>query len=150
MKTFHIALLFIVLFGSVDNIFAAKPTGEMRIDLTSQNKVYETDLGNNLVLRIVKDSSVKHRHFGWILEVRYKPYRTNSSNLIYTNPTGTTADKSQVYAWHIASGEFPNRRVLLVKGHPQKIRIDLINPKTEGRGEDARFVSGKLKVSWTR
>lgn len=149
MRKLHIAILLVVLAWSVQSVFAARPTGEIKIDLIAEQKVFETDLGNNLVLRVVKDSSVKHRDFGWILEVVQKPYRRNSRNLIYTNPTGTTADKSQIYAWHVAGGEFPNQRVLIVKGHSHKIKIKLINPGVRGVGEDARFVSGKLKISWS-
>lgn len=150
MRKFNIAILLVMLVWGVQGVFASRPTGEIKINLTDKRKVFETDFGNNLVLRVVKDSSIKHRDFGWILEVRYKSSKRNFDNLIHTNPTGTTADKSQVYAWHIANGEFPNHRVLIVKGHTQIIKIDLLNPKIEGEGEDARFISGKLKISWSR
>lgn len=150
MRRFHIAILLVVLVWSVQSVFATRKSGEIKIDLTEKQKVFVVDIGNDLMLRVVKDSSVAHSDFGWILEVVKKPYRQTSRNLIYTNKTGTTADRSQVYAWHVAGKEFPNHRVLAIKGYSKKIKVDLIDPGVRGVGEDARFVSGKLKISWSR
>jgi hypothetical protein len=101
-------------------------------------------------LRVVKDSSVKHKHFGWLVEVVRKPYKRNSPNLIYTNKPGVGADQSQVYAWHVAGGEFPNERQIKVRGFPYSVKISLIDTKTTGKGPGARFDSGTLRISWTR
>lgn len=148
MKKIQTALFLLVLVFSFQSSFA-KMTGEIQIDLTDQRKVFETDFGTNLVLRVRKDSSVQNRDFGWILEVNYKSSKRDAKNLIYSNPTGTTADRSQVYAWQVGNREFPNYRVLTVKGRPQIIKVTLIDPKIEGEGENARFTSGKLKISWS-
>lgn len=151
MKKILFTLLLLVFgFTALQSINAMKPTGELQIDLTDDRKVVETDFGKKLVLRVLKDSSVEYKDFGWILEVKRKSSKRNLRNLIYTNPTGTTADKSQIYAWQVGSKEFPNYRVLTVKGQPQKIKVELINPVVEGEGENTRFVSGTLKISWSR
>lgn len=147
MKKIQTALFLIVLVFSFQSNFA-KPTGGVQIDLTDERKIFETDFGANMVLRVIKDSSVQHRDFGWILEVNYKSAKRGAQNLIYSNPTGTTADKSQIYAWQVGSREFPNYRALTVKGQPQIVKVTLIDPKVEGEGENARFTSGKLKISW--
>lgn len=142
-------LMVLVMLAGFDSQLAARPTGNFHVDLTDERRIFQTDFGTNMVLRVVKDSSVQHRDYGWILEVYRKPFRNGARNLIYTNKTGTTADRSQFYAWQVNSREYPNYRVFLVGSTGQMIRAELIQPRVEGTGENARFVSGKLQISWT-
>lgn len=148
MKKFIYIALFSIVFLLGQNVHAQNDSKSLTIDLTGKQKVYTQNIDKNLLLRIVKDSSLKHKDFGWIIEVVKKPYRRNSRNLVYQNKTGTTADLSQVYAWHIGNNEFPNRRKLKVKGYPLNVKINLVNARTKGENENSRFVSGKLKISW--
>lgn len=143
----YIALLSILL-SAVQIADARENANELTIDLTSRQMVFTRDIGADLMLRVVKDSSVNYRDFGWILEVVKKPHRKNSRNLIYQNRTGTTADLSQIYAWHIGDRDFPNVRYLKIKNNPVRLKINLKNPKVKGTGPDARFVSGKLTITW--
>ncbi len=142
-KLIFIAVLMTFLFA-IQSAYA----NELTINLTSSQKVYTQAIGKGLLLRVTKESSVKHKNFGWIIEVVKKPYRKNSRNLIYQNKTGTTADLSQVYAWQVGHGDFPNKRNLLIKNYRLNIGINLIKPKTKGENENAGFVSGKLKITW--
>lgn len=146
-KLIYIALFSVVLFIG-QSVNAQTNSGTFTINLTANQKLYTQDINNDLLLRVVKDSSVNNKHFGWIIEVVKNPYRRNSRNLIYQNKTGNTADLSQVYAWHIGNDEFPNRRRLKVKNYPLSVKINLISPKTKGEAESRRFVSGKLQISW--
>ncbi|HYP53022.1 MAG TPA: hypothetical protein VEQ42_05750 [Pyrinomonadaceae bacterium] len=84
------------------------------------------------------------------MEVVRVPYRRDSRNLLYHSRRTLGAHPSQVYAWHVASGEFPNERVLDVWGRPLSERVELIEPLTEGGGPDARFVSGEIRITWGR
>jgi hypothetical protein len=147
MKNKYSVLILIILFCNGQFLFA-KSSGEITINLTEKRKIHEVQINKDLILRVVKDSSVKHKDFGWIIEVIRKPFRKNSRNLIYQNKTGTTADLSQIYAWHIGSLDFPNDRKLKIMGYPLTVKINLLNPKTKGEGPDARFVAGKLKIIW--
>lgn len=129
--------------GSVN----AQARNKISIDVTDTRKVITRDVNKNLLLRLVKDS-INHEHFCWYVEVFRKPYRKNSANLIYTNKTGVTSDRSQVCAWQVSEQYFPNERELKVRGYPFAVKIALINPATEGTESSARFVSGTLEVSW--
>lgn len=122
----------------------------LSINLTDKRKLFTRNISKNLLLRVVKDSSVSQEHFCWNVEVIRKPYRQNSANLIYTNKTGTTADASQVCAWQVGDQYFPNEREIEVRGNPFVIKISLLQPKTEGTEADAKFTSGSLEISWTR
>jgi hypothetical protein len=124
--------------------------GELSFGVTDGRKVIARDMGAGLLLRAVKERSVTREHFGWRLEVVRKPYRASSRNLLYRSRRTLGAHPSQVYAWHVTSGQFPNLRDLDVRGRPITVRVELVNPVAEGDGPDARFVSGELKIIWTR
>lgn len=140
--------------SSVDAILDWKPAQNtadtISINLTDKQKLFTRDIGKELLLRVVKDSSVSQEHFCWNVEVVRKPYDENSTNLIYTNKTGTTADPSQICAWQISEQYFPNEREIEVRGYPYTIKISLVQPKAEGKEADSRFTSGSLEITWTR
>lgn len=147
--------LFIVIFSFVFCIGQtlqtnAQSSDSLSVSITDKRKIITRNIDKNLLLRVVKDSSVKHEHFGWLVEVVRQPYKRSSRNLIYTNPAGVGADASQVYAWHIAGNEFPSEREIKVRGYPYSVKISLINGKSDGNGPDARFISGTLRISWER
>lgn len=127
-----------------------KPGHTISLRVTEPRNVISRDIGDGLVLRLIKESSVNREHFGWRLEVARKPYRKNSSNLLYQNKAGRGADQSQVYAWHIAEQHFPNERALRVRGYPYTVRVVLVACQVEGRGPDAGFISGEMRISWER
>jgi hypothetical protein len=103
-----------------------------------------------LELHMVKARSVESDHFGWDVEVVHIPYRPESDNLFYTNPPGKGPDSSMVYAWQVADRYYPNERELPVRGYPYVVRVVLVNPRLEGSGPKAWFISGRLVVSWAR
>ena len=120
----------------------------LAFDVTDGRKVITRDMGRGLLLRVVKERSVSQEHYGWRVEVVRKPYRRSSRNLLYHSRRTLGAHPSQVYAWHVTSGEFPNERALEVWGYPVTVRVTLINPAAEGAGAEGRFVSGTIKISW--
>jgi hypothetical protein len=82
------------------------------------------------------------------VEVLRRPVTIDSRNLVYEALHGP--DPSDVEAWHVAEKQFPNQRLLDVKGYPITIRIQLIDPRISGKGPDAQFISGRLRVRWER
>jgi hypothetical protein len=149
-KLFGFILLSGIIAGFSASVKAQTASEIITIDVTSKKKVFTRNIGKNLLLRVVKDSSVKNKDFGWLIEVVKKPHHKKSENLIYQNKTGTTADASQIYAWHVSSGEFPNERELQIKDFPYSVKILLVDSKTVGEGPDSKFISGKLKVILVR
>ena len=100
-------------------------------------------------MRVVKESSVSRKYFGWRVEVVRGTHRRASRNLLYHSPRTLGAHPPQMYAWHVTSGQFPNVRELDVTAYPVTIRVELIDPAAEGDGPDSRLVSGEIRVSWT-
>jgi hypothetical protein len=129
--------------------YAAGLKGQgMSFRLTDKRRVITRDIGGGLLLRVVKERSTSQQDFGWRVEVVRKPYLRSSRNLLYHSRRTLGAHPSQVYAWHVTTGEFPNVRVLGVWGRPVNIRIELIDPVAEGVGPDGKFVSGEIRISW--
>jgi hypothetical protein len=129
---------------------AWQPAGTLSFDVTDGRSVITRDIGRNLLLRVVKDRSVSQEHYGWRVEVVRKPYRRDARNLIYHSRRTLGAHPSQVYAWHVDSGEFPNVRNLNVQGYPLTVRVELAQPVVAGTGADSGFVSGKIRITWGR
>jgi hypothetical protein len=151
MSKYRFIVIFSIIFCFGQIVSAnAQSSGSVSVSVTDNRKIITRNIDKNLLLRIVKDSSVKHKHFGWLVEVVRKPFKVGARNLIYTNNPGVGADRSQVYAWHVAGNEFPNEREIKVRGYPYSVKISLIDAKTAGSGPNARFNSGTLQVSWTR
>lgn len=140
----------IVCLGGRGSVSAAPQTGALTLDVTDARPLHTRRLGGGLVLRVVKERSAHHPHFGWRLEVVRAPYRRTSANLLYQNRAGHGADPSQVYAWHVSDAHFPLERELKVRGRPYLVRVELLDCKVEGRGPEAGFVSGRLRVTWGR
>jgi len=137
--------------GFAQTLNGALPGGMLAFDVMDGRKVITRDMGRGLLLRVVKERSVSQEHYGWRVEVvRKKPYRRSSRNLLYHSRRTLGAHPSQVYSWHVTSGEFPNERALEVLGYPVTVKVTLINPTAEGSGADGRFVSGTIKITWER
>ena len=117
------------------------------VDLLDDRRVVNRVINPDLLLRL-ENTSAGNEHQGWQVEVLRRPVNIDSRNLVYQAPHGP--DPSDVEAWHVAEHQFPNERLVDVKGYPITIRIRLIDPRISGRGPDARFVSGRLRVSWGR
>lgn len=146
MKTLFSSILLLFIL-----ILPAAAQNSLTFDLTDGRKVIRQNISKDLLLRVVKDSSVTQKDFGWLVEVvRRRTRGTNARNLIYTNKLGVGADPSQVMAWQIDDPVFPRNRRFQVRGFPFVVRISLIEPRATGKASDAKFVSGKLKISWTR
>ena len=122
--------------------------GDLTFGATDGRQVITRDIGQGLLLRVVKESSISQEHFGWRVEVVRRPRRRESRNLLYHSRRTLGAHPSQVYAWHVTSGEFPNVRELEVSGFPLTVRVELIDPVAEGDGPESRVVSGEIRVSW--
>lgn len=125
-----------------------KTRGELTFGLTDTRERVTREVGGGLLLRAVKERSATQEHFGWRVEVVRGPYRKDSRNLLYHSRRTLGAHPSQVYAWHVTTGEFPNVRELPVEGRALVVRVELINPVAEGTGSDSRFISGEIKISW--
>lgn len=149
-KFIFIGLAALLLCFVQIGIAQAQPNNSLTVNVTDKRKVITRSISKNLLLRVVKDSSVNHKDFGWLVEVVKKPYGEKSPNLIYMNKAGITADQSQVYAWHVADGEFPNERRIKVRGYPYEIKISLLDMEITGSGPEAGFVSGQIQISWSR
>lgn len=153
MKKLSLFLTIILCLCSVN--FAqtpgAKPTDKaLLFDLTDARKIITRDMDGNLLLRIVKERSVSQEHFGWRVEVVRKPYRPSSVNLLYHSRRTLGAHPSHVYAWHVTQGHFPNSRELEVRGRPLTVLVELLEPLAQGDGADAKFVSGRIRITWVR
>lgn len=145
-------LITIVLCTGVEafaqTVNSGRPGGSLTFDVTDGRKVISREMGRGLLLRVVKERSVGQEHYGWRVEVVRKPYRLSSRNLLYHSRRTLGAHPSQVYAWHVTSGQFPNERALDVWSYPVTVRVTLVNPVAEGAGPDGRFVSGTLEITW--
>lgn len=145
-----LSIQFTSLISMAQNGVAGQRDGTLTFSVTDERKVITREMGGRLLLRVVKERSVSQEHYGWRVEVVRKPYRRSSHNLLYHSRRTLGAHPSQVYAWHVISGEFPNERALEAWGYPVTVRVTLINPTAEGSGSDARFVSGTIKITWER
>ena len=143
-------ILCAAVVADAQRVAAGGRGGTLSFDVTDARSVITRDMGGNLLLRAVKEKSVSQEHYGWRVEVVRKPYRRSSRNLLYHSRRTLGAHPSQVYGWHVASGEFPNERELDVWGHPVTVKLTLLNPTVRGAGPDAAFVSGTLKITWGR
>src|ERR1700759_5735306 len=76
--------------------------------LTDGRQVIVRSINRDLLLRVVKDSSVKQKDYGWMVQVVRKPYKNSSSNLLYPIRRTLGAHPSQVYAWHVSHKKVPN------------------------------------------
>lgn len=142
------ALLCALLMLAPGAAAARQGVGELSFDVTDARPLFTREMGGGLLLRVSKESSVTQRDFGWRVEVVRGPYREGSPNLLYHSRRTLGAHPSQVYAWHVTTGQFPNVRELAVAGRPLAVRVELVNPVAEGRGPDSRFLSGGVRISW--
>lgn len=144
-------LIFLVVLFSFSSFTLAATEGDKTLSfpVTDQRKVITRSINPKLLLRVVKETGVNQKDLGWTVEVVRKPYRRSSRNLLYQRKMAGE-HPSQVFAWHVDEQVFPNERELDVKGHPVRIRIELINPEIEGDGPDRSFVSGEVKITWGR
>ena len=128
-----------------------KPSGRLSFSVIDRRKVIAREIGENLLLRVMKASSIKQQDFGWNVEVVEKTSNKSSfRNLLYHSPQWHGPHPSQVYAWHVGARLFRDERELEVRGHSYVVRIVLVNLVVEGEGLDRRFISGKILVSWRR
>ena len=144
---YRVLFFVLLLMGGVISISAQN---SLTFNLTDNRKVITRNVNKDLLLRIIKDSSVSQKDFGWLVEVVRRPPRKNSRNLIYTNALGVGADPSQVMAWQVGDSTFPSNRRVQVRGFPYVVNIVLIAPRAEGKASDSYFLTGKLKISWKR
>src|ERR1700742_4608910 len=132
MKRAIILPIVILLLSA--NLPAQSTLNTLFFSLTDGRKVIVRSINRDLLLRVVKDSSVKQKDYGWMVQVVRKPYKNSSSNLLYHSRGTLGAHPSQVYAWHVSQKQFPNERALKVAGYPITVRIELLKPAVEGEG----------------
>ncbi len=152
MKRILIVLVFLACVVSTDRAqsAASQRARSFSIELTDGRSVVSRRISRTLLLRLVKARSVESENFGWDVEVVRAPYRRDSANLIYANAAGKGPDPCMVYAWHVADRYYPNERELSVRGFPYVVRLVLVDPRVEGSGPKAWFISGRLVVSWAK
>ena len=117
------------------------------IDLLDRRDTLSRAMTPQLLLRL-ENLGDPNDHAGWVVKVLRQPVSIDSKNLIHNAPHGP--DLSDVQAWHVAEKQFPNERVIDVRGYPITVTIRLLDPQVTGKGPEARFVSGRLRVSWER
>jgi hypothetical protein len=115
------------------------------IDLLDDRRVVSQVMTPQLLLRL-ENVSAGNERWGWEVQVLRRPVSIDSRNLIHQTPHGP--GPSDVLAWQVAENSFPNERLVDVKGYPITVRIQLIEPRVSGKGADALFTSGRLRVSW--
>jgi hypothetical protein len=145
-----VSLLVAALAAIAGPATARSAPNRLEIDVTDVRDVVTRRIDAGLVLRIVKTRSVTCDDFGWDVEVVRVPEHAESPNLLYHNALGHGPDPSQVYAWHVAEGYYPNVREIPVRGQPYVVRVELAECRVRGRAVEACFVSGTLRVSWRR
>lgn len=153
MRKIILAFFCLAAFGGFfSRVAVAQTNDSVSFELTSSCHLITKNIDKNLILRITKDSSVTQKNFGWLVEVVRRPASPNSRNLIYANRLGVGADPSQVMAWQVSGQDvnFPANRHLNVRGTPYTIDIALLDAQAEGLASDAKFTSGKLRISWHR
>lgn len=69
-------------------------------------------------------------------------------NLLYHSKDWHGPYPTQVYAWQVAEGYFPNSRWVCVRGYPIEVHISIEHPTVKKGGEEAVFAGGKLVVAW--
>jgi hypothetical protein len=145
-------ILFAALLISGGSLKAKqKPNGTLSFSVIDSRKIIAREIDENLLLRVVKASSLKQTDFGWEVEVVEKSSNESSRpNLLYDSPQWHGPHPSQVYAWHVGARLFRDERELKVRGQSYVVTIVLVNPVVEGESLDRRFISGKIKVSWTK
>ena len=144
-----VAMLFILHLWSLAG--GQNSGGSLTFSVVDERKVIARNIDRDLLLRVVKDSSIKQQNFGWDVQVIQKPFDSKSlSNLLYHSREWHGPYPSQVDAWHVTEKYFQNERELEVRGYPYRLKIVLVNPVVEGTGSDTRFVSGRVKISWRR
>ena len=145
-----IRLLILIFACSVISAFGQQ--GSVVIDLTDSRRLITRRIDKKLVLRIIKDPSVDHENFGWVVEVNRRPVKPSSENLIYTNKFGEGADASQVAAWQFTEpeSEFTAHRRFKVRGAPYIVEFNVIDPQGAGKAGGSEFLSGRLQIVWRR
>jgi hypothetical protein len=123
-----------------------RPDEALSFSLTDGREVITQDINENLLLRVIKDSSGG----GWDIRVVNKPSNINSENLLYHSVDWHGPYPSQIYAWQVVEKYFPNERQLHVRGYDYDVKISLKNTVTDGQGRNARFVSGSVYILWKR
>lgn len=87
---------------------------------------------------------------GWEIGV-YHDENPAAGNLLYHSPNWHGPYPSQVDAWAEAAHYWPRGpRRLAVRGKPWTVIVTCEDCATTGVGDDARFVSGRLRVRWER
>ena len=142
----------LILISLCSFISALGQSGSIIIDLTDSRRTITRRIDKKLVLRIIKERSVTHENFGWVVEINRRPVKPSSDNLIYTNKFGEGADASQVASWQFSelNPDFPAHRRFKVRGAPYIVEINVMNPQAAGKTGDAWFLSGQLRVTWRR
>jgi hypothetical protein len=69
-------------------------------------------------------------------------------NLLYHSNEWHGPYPTQVYAWHVARGYFPNSRWVCVRGYPVEVHITLEHPKVKEVAAVPVFQGGRLAVAW--
>jgi len=72
----------------------------------------------------------------------------DSFNLLYHSEEWHGPYPTQVSAWQVAEGYFPNSRWVCVWGYPIEVHITIEHPKVKKVGDEVVFQDGTLVVSW--
>lgn len=129
----------------LSNAFAdeAAADGAIELPLPYRGDEVRRQIGEKLLLVARRGSDE-----GLDIEAVEAPAGPDSVNLLYHSEKWHGPYPTQVYAWHVARGYFPDSRWLCVRGYPTEVHVTIEQPKVKEVGDVAIFQGGTLVVAW--
>lgn len=114
------------------------------IPLAEQTRLYLRELAPGYVLSVRRQAGADNASKGWGLEVLSRPITADAANLLEGRGpllvlAGNVVDRK-------ARVRYP--QTMQVKGTAYQLKVDLHRPKVEGKGSEAVFTSGELRLTW--
>jgi hypothetical protein len=145
MKVTLQAFAAILALCPLSGAFAAnsQPDGMFDLPLPYRGDEIRKQINDKLVLVASPESDE-----GLEIEVVDPRGGPEAVNLLYHSEEWHGPYPTQVYAWHVAKGYFPNSRWVCVRGFAVEVHITLKHPKVSKVASVPVFQNGKLIVAW--
>jgi hypothetical protein len=145
MKVTLRALTAILSLLPLPNAFAdeAGADGVIELSLPYRGDEVRRQINETLLLVASPDSDE-----GLDIEAVEAHAGPDSFNLLYHSEEWHGPYPTQVYAWQVAEGYFPNSRWVCVRGYSVEVRITIEHPKVKKVGDETVFHGGTLVVAW--
>jgi hypothetical protein len=127
------------------NAFAdqARADGVVKLPLPYRGDEVRRQINAKLLLVVSPESDG-----GVDIEAVEPHAESGAFNLLYHSDEWHGPYPTQVYAWHVAKGYFPNSRWVCVRGYPVEVHITIEHPKVKEVGDEAVFQGGTLVLAW--